>query len=142
MTVIVCPPANERVEFVNQRFLFGTRMPLDGFLCFLKQRLDAFLRWFHQQFASVLAYVLAEEVKALRYVNDFGLLFRELQAPGLQKLPDGRECLGFERLLACARHHKVVCITNDVELCLSADKRRSASASVYGGLQPIQRHIC
>jgi hypothetical protein len=77
VAVIHGPTPDERVELPYQRFLGGASVALDDLPDLVKQRFDALLRWLDQQFAAVLAYVLAKEIETLRYVRDPGFLLRQ-----------------------------------------------------------------
>ncbi|WP_321150754.1 hypothetical protein [Aeromonas jandaei] len=60
---------------MDQHRLSDTRVTLDDFPDLVEQRFDTFLRWLDQQFATVLAHVLAKKVETFGDMGDPDLLF-------------------------------------------------------------------
>ena len=63
---------------------------LDRFPDSVQQSFNALQRWFDEQFAVVLAYILSEEVESIVDMCDVGLLVRQFQASFAQELFDER----------------------------------------------------
>ncbi len=75
VAMIHSPSPNDRVQSMDQHRLSDTRVTLDDFPDLVEQRFDTFLRWLDQQFATVLAHVLAKKVETFGDMGDPDLLF-------------------------------------------------------------------
>jgi len=74
MPVILRPAPQKRVEQANQISSLRLSVCLHDRPDLVQERFHALLGWLNEQFAIVLADVLAQKVEALRYVRDHGFL--------------------------------------------------------------------
>src|SRR5580704_5432292 len=123
--MIYSPSADHRVELAYQRRLCCVSITLDDGSDLVQQRFDALLRWLDQQLVAVLSDILPEEVEPFRDMRDSGFLLRQFQPTIRQEATDGGKNVGFEHVLRRTGDHKIIGITDDVDLGLSARAVRS-----------------
>jgi hypothetical protein len=68
-----------------------------------------------QQFAAVLAYVLAQEIETLRYACKPGFLLRQFQTTHRHEATDRGKNYGFQYFFRSTGHHEIIGIPDDVE---------------------------
>src|ERR1051326_8190694 len=86
VSMVVGPAPQQRVEFADQNrrgYSTATANQLPGLL---QHAAHTLRRWPDQQFVSVLAHSLAQEIKSLGDVRDERLFFRKLQSALPEKL--------------------------------------------------------
>lgn len=64
--MVIRPASNHRIEQINQGFLLRRAVHPDGFPDAVQKRLYVFARRLNEKLAVVFAYILSEEVEALR----------------------------------------------------------------------------
>jgi len=108
VAMIVSPSPNNRVEQSYQIFLFGRTVPTDNRPNLFKEGVRVLLRRLDQELAAIFADVLAQEVESLFDVRDASFLWRELQAPVVQKLLNQRLDFVFQQFLGAAGNDEVI----------------------------------
>lgn len=79
MPVVIGPAPEFTVQLPDQLLRGGSGVGFDQCPDFSQEALDRGLGRFDQELALVLAYVESEEIEAVVYVRDVGLLFGKLQ---------------------------------------------------------------
>src|SRR5205085_2889475 len=79
MSVISGPSSKHSIQLADQVSGGGLFIVPDDPPNFVEKRLDIFLCWLNEQFAVVLAYILAEKVEAIIDVRDNRLFRREFK---------------------------------------------------------------
>src|ERR1700730_6691614 len=138
--MIHSPPSDHRVELPYQCRLRCVSIALDDSSDLVQQRFNALLSWLGQQLVAVLSDILPEEVEPFLDMRDSGFFLRQLQPTIRQEAMDARENFGFEYVLRRTGHHKIIRITDDVDLGLPARTVRTGTRT-HRLFQAIKRHV-
>jgi len=116
MPVVVGPAPQNRIEHADEIKLVESSMTPDQLPHLVQTRKRAFPGRLDEQFSSVLAEVLAEEIEPVGDVGDAGLLLRELQPPVAQELLDQGLHLIFQHVFFCAGDDEVIGVPHQMHL--------------------------
>ena len=90
VSMVVGPTPQKWVEFADQNRCGQSTAVANQLPGFLQHAAYALSGWLDQQFVSVLAHSLSQEIKSLGDVRDERLFFRESQSAFPEKLDDDR----------------------------------------------------
>ncbi len=116
VSMVVGPTPQQRVEFPDQNRCGKSTAVANHLPGFLQHVPYALSRWLDQQFVSVLAHPLSQEIKSLGDVRDECLFFRESQSAFPEKLDDDRLDFLLQDLLAGRSDHEIIRVTDEVDL--------------------------
>src|SRR5579863_102120 len=103
----------------DELFRLERRVGFDPLSNLTQKACDGFFGRLDQEFARVLAYVKSEEIKAIVYVCNTGLLLREFQTPFPEKRRHRRLYFHLQHFFRCAGDDKVIGISHDMDLLVS-----------------------
>src|SRR5439155_5489212 len=115
VSMIVGPAPQQRVEFADQNRCGKSTALADQVPRLLQHAAHTLPRLPDQQFISVFAHSLSQEVEPLGNVRDERLFFRELQSALPEKLDDGRLDFLLQNFLAGRSDHKIIRVADEID---------------------------
>src|SRR4030095_748618 len=104
-----------RVEFADQNRRGNSTTTANQLPGLLQHTAHTLRRWPDQQFVSVLAHSLSQEIETLGDVRDECLFFRELQSALSEKLDDDRLDFLLQDFFAGRSHHEIIRVADGVD---------------------------
>ncbi len=108
VSMVVGPAPQERAELADQNRRGESTALANQLPRLLQHAAHALSRWSDQQFVSVLAHLLSQEIKTLGDVRDERLFFREFESALPEELDDDRLDFLLQDFLAGRSDHKII----------------------------------